>query len=77
MYCDLSESNYFDESLSYPMMPNFWLRKNETKKSWTNIMKSITFEGEEGFFLSLKEHKQIQDFLVSAEEMVIQDANNS
>lgn len=40
-------------------------------------MKSITFEGEEGFFLSLKEHKQIQDFLVSAEEMVIQDANNS
>ena len=40
-------------------------------------MKSINYEGEEGFFLSLKEHKQIQDFLVSAEEMVIQDANNS
>ena len=40
-------------------------------------MKSITFEGEEGFFLSKKEHKQIQDFLVSAEKVVIQDANNS
>lgn len=39
-------------------------------------MKSINYEGEEGFFLSLKEQEQIQKFILSAEK-VIQDANNS
>ena len=39
-------------------------------------MKSITFEGEEGFFLSKKEQVELKQFFQSAEK-VIQDANNS
>ena len=47
------------------------------KQKVGQTMTSIIHEGEDGFFLSLKEHKQIQDFLLSAEKVVIQDANNS
>ena len=70
------QNQIIDESPFLPMTPILVEEKNETKVG-QNIMKSINYEGEEGFFLSLKEHKQIQDFLISAEKVVVQDADNS
>ena len=69
----ISEANYDYTFSMKPVMVEIMKQKIE-KVGQT--MKSINYEGEEGFFLSLKEQEQIRDFILSAEK-VIQDANNS
>ena len=70
-----SEANYSSEEL-HPSDDTNFLVEEKMKQKLDKQMKSIIYEGEEGFFLSLKEQAELKQFFQSAEK-VIQDANNS